>query len=314
MNYLHHKPVLVLIGPTAIGKTEFSLRLAEKWNCEIVSVDSMQVYRYMDIGTAKASIAARQAIPHHLIDIVDPDEHYDAARFAIDARQAVAGIHGRNRLPLLTGGTGMYLQAALFGLTQGIGSDHSIRLELIARLERDGARKLHEELFICDRKSAERISVNDTYRILRAIEVYRITGIPWSEHIRAAQQDPAQNYYPNCLQICLTCDRDRLYQRINHRCRQMIAMGLEQEVRTLLSRGYSKALKPMGAIGYRHMVQYLDGVLGQAEMIELLARDTRRYAKRQYTWFRKMENLHWIDINHAQAVDDCVSTWCERFV
>ncbi len=177
------KPCLVLVGPTAIGKTDLSLTLARRYDCEIVSVDSMQVYRYMDIGTAKASVSERSEIPHHLIDIVDPDEDYDAAKFAKDGLQAIRDIHSRGKIPLLTGGTGLYLRALFEGIFPGVPGDEEIRQTLKDRLLTEGASKLHEELSICDSISAKRIHENDTQRLLRALEVFYVSGIPWSEHI-----------------------------------------------------------------------------------------------------------------------------------
>ena len=301
-------PVLVLVGPTAIGKTELSLTLAERFHCEIVSVDSMQVYRFMDVGTAKVSIEERVRIPHHLIDIVAPDEEYDAATFVRDALAAIDQIHGRGRVPLLTGGTGLYLRALLDGLSAEIGQFPELREQLQLRLLTDGRDKLHEELSRYDRISAERINTNDTHRLLRALEIYQATGKPWSEHIREHQNQKTRRF-SNILQIGLTCDRDLLYRRIDMRTRLMLNSGLEQEVRGLLARGYSPQLKSMGAIGYRHMNNYLQGIWDMSETERLLARDTRRYAKRQHTWFAANPDLEWFDVQDRAGVLERINGW-----
>ena len=303
---LFDKPLLVLVGPTAIGKTALSLRLAREYDCEIVSVDSMQVYRYMDIGTAKASLKERQEIPHHLIDIVNPDEDYDAARFAEDALDAIRDICVRGRLPLLTGGTGLYLRALLEGIFPGAPRDEQVRAGLRLRLETEGSSKLYEELAAVDRISAERIHVNDSRRLLRALEVFYCSGVPWSKHLEAHESVPMR--FANTLQIGLTCERSVLYERINRRCERMLEEGLEDEVKTLMERGYHWSLKSMGAIGYRHVVGYLRREYSWQEMADLLARDTRRYAKRQYTWFRALD-LQWHEAEEEGDILAAVDTW-----
>ncbi len=303
------KPCLVLLGPTAIGKTDLSLTLARHYNCEIISVDSMQVYRYMDIGTAKASVSERADIPHYLIDIVDPDEAYDAARFAKESLQAVRDIHSRNKIPLLTGGTGLYLRVLFDGIFPGVAGDEKIRQALKARLRNEGSSILHKDLLLCDRISAERIHQNDTQRLLRALEVYLVSGIPWSEHLANHRKQAKGVRFTNILQLGLTTDRDTLYQRINKRCDRMLELGLEDEVKNLLAMGYARSLKPFSAIGYRHMINFIDGHWSRDETVRLLARDTRRYAKRQYTWFSKLTGLQWFDVEKKQKVIDTVEDW-----
>lgn len=303
------QPCLVLVGPTAIGKTDLSLTISRRFDCEIISVDSMQVYRYMDIGTAKASISERSEIPHHLIDIVNPDDNYDAARFAIDGLRAIRDIHSRGKIPLLTGGTGLYLRALLEGIFPGVPVDETIRQKLKERLLREGSSKLHEELTLRDSISAKRIHVNDSQRLLRALEVWYVSGIPWSEHINAHQNEDQGIVFKNALQIGLTTDRTNLYQRINKRCDSMLADGLEDEVRKLLAMGYDPKLKSFGAIGYRHIINYLEGNWTKDEMVHLLARDTRRYAKRQYTWFSRLTDLQWFDIAEKHKILQTVEAW-----
>jgi len=306
---IFEKPLLVIVGPTAIGKTALSLRIAGHCDCEIVSVDSMQVYRYMDIGTAKASLAERREIPHHLIDIVNPDETYDAARFAEDALLVIREIHARGKLPLLTGGTGLYLRALLEGIFPGAPSDKEVRARLRLRLQTEGSSKLHEELAAVDRLSAERIHENDTQRLLRALEVYYSTGLPWSEHLKDHQSQAMPTRFTNAFELGLTCDRHLLYERINRRCEKMLDDGLEGEVKNLLEMGYHWQLKAMGAIGYRHMVGYLHREYSWQKMADLLARDTRRYAKRQYTWFRTMAALRWYEVKEEEEIMAAVDSW-----
>jgi tRNA dimethylallyltransferase len=305
---LIENPVLVLIGPTAVGKTDLSLAIARKFDCEIVSVDSMQVYRYMDIGTAKIEPELRREIPHHLIDIVDPDQPYHAARFVEDALAAIRGIHQREALPLLTGGTGLYLRALLHGLFTGGESDPEVRRELTERLNEEGSDMLYRELAACDRQTADRLHPHDTARIIRALEVYQITGTPLSSHLE--QQSAAGNIaFARAFSLGLDCPRPVLYERINRRARKMIDSGLEQEVRGLLQRGYGPELKSMQAIGYRHMLAYLTGNWSREQLLEQLARDTRRYAKRQMTWFRKDQTITWLPVSDTGRLLNHIGAW-----
>jgi tRNA dimethylallyltransferase len=305
-------PVLVLVGPTAIGKTALSLEIAERFDCEIVSVDSMQVYRYMDIGTAKAGTVERSRIPHHLIDIVDPDEQYDAARFVRDATAAISAIHQRQKLPLLTGGTGLYLKALINGIFESLPVNHRIRERLQQRLTAEGAARLHRELAACDPSSASRIHVNDSQRLLRALEIYQCTGVPWSTHLQQQQGRSAPAAWGDILQIGLTCERQTLYVRINERCRGMIAAGLEQEVHELLARGYRKNLPSLQSIGYKHMINYIDNTWTSEQMLTYLSRDTRRYAKRQFTWFNGIRELEWYTVADADSIIERISFWLDE--
>ena len=307
------KPILALVGPTAIGKTRLSIDLARKFNCEIVSVDSMQVYRYMDVGTAKISEDEMCGIPHHLIDIVYPDEEYNVSRFVHDATEAANAITAKGRLPLFTGGTGLYLKALFSGLAPGLPEDREVREELQRRLVDEGSSKLHDELAIYDRISAERIHPNDSMRIIRGLEIYFSTGIPWSAHLaNDERRKRCAEFVDKSLVIGLTTDRDRLYARINRRTDVMLNTGLEEEVRSLLERGYARTLKSMGAIGYRHMIGYIDGEFEYEEMRFLLARDTRRYAKRQFTWFNGVAGLEWHDVQESEKIVERVADWFKK--
>ncbi len=301
-------PVIALVGPTAIGKTNLSLQLARDCNCEIIGLDSMQVYRYMDIGTAKITDEEMNGIPHHLISIVDPDEEYDAARFVRDANQAVTKILARNKIPLFTGGTGLYLKAFQEGLFTDIPANPEIREKLTRRIAQEGSEKLHEELFLYDCISAKRIHKNDRARIIRGLEIYLSSGIPWSKHIENQKKEKKSNHFKMFL-VGLTCPRDQLYARINQRTQMMIDAGLEEEVRGLLTRGYGPELKAMNSIGYRHMLRYIDGSWTREEMLEYLARDTRRYAKRQYTWFTKSEGMQWFQVTDTAMIINSCQKW-----
>lgn len=302
-------PVLALIGPTAIGKTSLSLVMAARFGCEIVSVDSMQVYRSMDIGTAKPSLQEREAVRHHLIDIVDPDEQYDAARFVEDALHAVRRIIADGRIPLLTGGTGLYLKAFIQGLftVDRADRDSPVRERLRERLHQEGRTVLFRELTEKDPITAARLHPNDSQRLLRALEIVQTTGIPWSEHLR--QQEEAPAVFSKLLQIGLNCERPVLYSRIEERTEQMLAQGLLAEVAKLREMGYSSGLTSMQAIGYLHANQYLDGLWDLAEMRRLLIRDTRRYAKRQLTWFRAMPAIHWYEREEGDKVLAATERW-----
>lgn len=288
-------PVIVLVGPTAIGKTSLSLQLVERFDCEIVSMDSMQVYRYMDIGTAKPSPEEQALVRHHLIDVVNPDEQYDAARFADDALKAIDSIAGRERTVLLTGGTGLYLKALFEGLFAAMPADREIRHHLHKRLREEGREVLHAELCRIDPASGKRIHKNDTQRLLRGLEIFFTSGRTWSELLCQQKEEGQGVHFRRVYQVALTCERDELYQRIEQRSCKMIEKGLIEEVEKLRAMGYSAELPSMQSIGYRHANNLLSGLWDQKTMQEHLIRDTRRYAKRQMTWFGKNNDLHWFD-------------------
>ncbi|WLE97754.1 MAG: tRNA (adenosine(37)-N6)-dimethylallyltransferase MiaA [Candidatus Electrothrix communis] len=288
-------PIIVLVGPTAVGKTALSLRLVQRFDCEIVSMDSMQVYRHMDIGTAKPSLAEQASVPHHLIDIINPDEQYDAARFVNDALAAIEEIASRNRTVLLTGGTGLYLKALFEGLFDALPTDETIRAQLRERLEQEGREVLHAELCRIDPATGARVHANDSQRLLRGLEIYLVSGRTWTDLI-AEQQEQTKRQgkrFTRVFQVALDCERERLYQRIALRSQLMLEQGLIEEVEQLRSMGYAPDLPSMQSIGYKHVNNLLSGEWHRAEMLEYLIRDTRRYAKRQMTWFRKNQELNW---------------------
>ncbi len=288
-------PVIVLVGPTAIGKTSLSLQLVERFGCEIVSMDSMQVYRYMDIGTAKPSLKEQALVRHHLIDVVNPDEQYDAARFVSDALEAIDSIANRNRTVLLTGGTGLYQKALFEGLFTAMPTDQDIRHHLQHRLKEEGREVLHTELSKIDPLSGKRIHKNDTQRLLRGLEIYLSSGRTWSDLLQEQKQKGQVPHFNRVYQVALTCERSGLYQRIEKRSNMMIKQGLIEEVKKLRAMGYSEDLPSMQSIGYRHVNKLLSGEWDRKTMLEHLLRDTKRYAKRQMTWFGKNKNLRWFD-------------------
>ncbi|MBU0943031.1 MAG: tRNA (adenosine(37)-N6)-dimethylallyltransferase MiaA [Proteobacteria bacterium] len=303
-------PLVILVGPTAIGKTALSIQLAQQFDCEIISVDSMQVYQYMDIGTAKISEGEMAGIRHHLINVVAPDVPFDAGLFEDLALKAVLDISSRGKRVLLTGGTGLYLRALVTGLSQKLPDFPEIRKELQEQLEAQGSDKMHEELMLCDCISANRIHKNDRHRLVRALEIYHGTGKPWSTLLKEHREKSSLRF-PNVLNIGLTCERKTLYQQIGQRTKAMLDGGLKEEVVGLLERGYGPELKSMQSIGYRHMLKYLEGEWDYQTMSQNLIRDTRRYAKRQYTWFNGIEGLLWFDKSRGGAVADRVGIFLQ---
>ena len=301
-------PVIVLVGPTAVGKTALSFRLAEQFNCEIISMDSMQVYRGMDIGTAKPSLAERAAVPHHLIDIADPDEQYDAARFVADAVAAIENIAARGKTALLTGGTGLYLKALFEGLFKALPADKAIREQLQARLVKEGRTVLHAELCRIDPAAGARIHPNDTQRLLRGLEIFQASGRTWTELIaEQRREDVDRAVFSRVCQAGLRCDKDELRERIARRSLAMLDSGLIEEVERLRQAGYGPELPSMQAIGYRHVNTFLDGGQNRAEMTEQLIIDTRKYAKRQMTWFSANKELHWFERTDHAALTEAIA-------
>jgi tRNA dimethylallyltransferase len=281
--------LLVLSGPTASGKTALALSLGAALPLEIINADSLQVYRGMDIGTAKPTLSERSGVPHHLIDVADPDEEYNAGRFVAEAEIAVRGIRGRGKFPLVAGGTGMYIRALLRGLDD-LPSDAGVRERLARRWEEEGGLALYAELRSVDRSSAEAIHPSDRIRVLRALEVAAIAGIPPSRLKRRWAEGGGKF---RVLFLAISVDRDEMYRRIDARVEDMIRMGFIDEVRLLLSKGYSPDLKPMKSLGYRHVVSHLDRGEPLSEAVDRMKRDTRRFAKRQLTWLGREPEAVW---------------------
>ena len=289
-NVVGRLPVIVICGPTGIGKTAAAIEVAMRFNGEIIGADAMQIYRRMEIGTAKPTAAEQAQVRHHLIDVVDPDESFDASRYCLLARQSVDQLHARAVLPLVAGGTGLYIKALLYGVFQAEPPDPQLRRQLLDEADSKGSQALHRRLERIDPDAAARIHPNDRFRIVRALETVEATG----ETITAHQQRHRFKDQPyRSLKIGLNTDRDILYQRINTRVDSMLQAGLLEEVRSLLAAGYRPELKSMQSLGYRHMAAYLDGRLDWDEAVRTLKRDHRRYAKRQLTWFRADSEIAW---------------------
>jgi len=299
------KIVLVVLGPTAVGKSALALFLARRFGGEIVNADSMQVYRGFDIGTDKPSAADRAAVPHHLLDILEPESQFTAADFARLASQAVRDIQARGRLPIVAGGTGLYLQALLDGLFPGPGSDRRIRRDLEKEAVSLGVESLHRRLAAVDPDCARRIAARDKVRIIRALEVHALTGIPLSRHF-ARTESRLRDFQP--ARIGLQLDRRNLVKRIESRVDRMFEAGIVEEVRAHLSRGLGRDAPPFRALGYRHVLQVLEGTLTVAQAAALTKTDTRRYAKRQMTWFKKMKDVAWFPADDRAAVADYVGS------
>jgi tRNA dimethylallyltransferase len=281
--------VAVLVGPTAVGKTAVALELARALAAEIVNADSLQVYRELDIGTAKPTPAERALVPHHLVDVVDPPDPFDADRYCQEGRVILGRLHRRGVIPLVVGGTGLYLKALLSGLFTEGSPDPKIRGKLRQELTDKGLPALHERLRRLDPASAWRLHPHDTYRILRALEVIIATGQTLSA-LHESHQFRDAPY--QTLKLGLIRPREELNQRIEARVEAMLASGWLEEVRQLLER-YPPDLKPLQALGYRHLIAFLQGRWSWEEAIELLQRDTRRYAKRQLTWFKGDPEVRW---------------------
>jgi tRNA dimethylallyltransferase len=290
--------VAALVGPTAVGKTEVALTLAARLGAEIVNADSLQVYRQMDIGTAKPTQAERTQVTHHLIDVVDPPEPYDAARYSQEGRQVLAELHDHGVPALVVGGTGLYLKALLSGLFAEGAPRAKVRDRLRREAEVVGLPALYKRLLHLDPVTAMRLHPHDTYRIVRALEVMEATGQPLSALIAAHrfQDAPYQ-----VLKLGLALPREELYRRIELRVEVMLEQGWLEEVKGLLDR-YPPTLKPLQALGYRHLINYLTGRWSWAEALTLLARDTRRYAKRQLTWFGSDPQIRWFHPDQIEAM------------
>ena len=289
--------VIVVMGPTAVGKTSLVLQLAKEVGAEIINADAMQIYRLMDIGTAKPTLADREEVAHHLFDIVDPDQDFDASRYSQLAREVIRNLARQGKIAIIVGGTGLYLKAVFHGLFPGAFSDPVIRQRLHKEAEKDGGSELYQRLQEVDSITAQRLHPHDLFRIIRALEVWECSGRPMSvlhrEH--GFRDRPFRT-----LKIGLNRPRSELYERIDRRVEEMMATGLLNEVRGLLNRGYGPHLRSMQALGYRHMIEHLQDGVEIEKVVRTMKRDTRRYAKRQMTWFRRDQEINWF---HPEAVD-----------
>ena len=277
------KKIVVIAGPTASGKSSLAVDLAHRFGAEIVNADSMQVYREMDVGTAKPGLEARQGIPHHLFDVVNPDEDFNAALYSSLAAAVIEDILARGRACFLVGGTGLYIKTLIGGLLVCPPSDLKLREELRKECDKSGPEALHRRLARLDPETARKIHPRDKVRITRSLEIISLTGRSVSS---LAGEHGFRNKAFDSLKFCLQIEREALYHRINLRSLAMVKKGLVEETRRLLDKGYSPELKSMKSLGYRHAVRHLEGVVGLDQMIGEVQKDTRRYAKRQLTWFR----------------------------
>lgn len=284
-------PILAIVGPTAAGKTGLALELAQELGGEIVNADALQVYRGFDIGTAKPTLEERARVPHHLIDILDPTERYSAGEFARRARESIDEIRERGRVPLVVGGSGLYVRALFEGISPVPPGDEGIRSELRRRLEEEGLPVLFEELRAVDAETAGRLAEGDTQRVLRALEVALVSGRPLSWWL---SQRPFGAQPLAALKIGLTIPRAVLYDRILRRAQRMVADGWVGEVRGILASGVPGDAPAFQAIGYRQLVRHVEGTCSLDEALLEIVQATRRFAKRQLTWFRKEPGLHWL--------------------
>ncbi|MHC1721194.1 MAG: tRNA (adenosine(37)-N6)-dimethylallyltransferase MiaA [Clostridiaceae bacterium] len=299
------KNLFILAGPTAVGKTNISIKLAEKLDGEIISADSMQIYKYMDIGSAKVAKEEMKGIPHHLIDIVEPDRSFNVSEFKKLAEDAIGQITARNRLPMVVGGTGLYINSLICNYDfRSAETDEEYRKYLMKLSELRGKEFVHCLLKEADAESYEKLYPNDLKRVIRALEVYKLTGETISEY--NARKESFECPY-NLEYYVLTMDRAALYSRINHRVDIMMDMGLIEEVKALKERGLTADMQSMKGIGYKEILYYLEGKMSLQDAVELIKKGSRNYAKRQLTWFRKDPRVRWINKDDFNSEDEIVA-------
>ena len=288
--------LFILMGPTAVGKTGLSIELAKSLNGEIISADSMQIYRYLDIGTAKVTIDEMSGIPHHLLSIVNPDDSFTVSSYKEMASKHITDINNKGKLPIVVGGTGLYINSLVYKLNFAqVAPDESIRDRLNSIVLDKGNDYLHKLLLNIDPESGARISINDTKRIIRAIEIYELTGQTMTEYNKDFRVFN-ENY--DLIMICLNMDRSKLYDRINQRVDLMIEQGLISEVEEILKMGYDKDLVALQGIGYKEIIMYLEKQSSLDEAIDKIKQGSRNYAKRQLTWFRRDNRIKWMDVDN----------------
>uniref|UniRef100_UPI004056567C tRNA (adenosine(37)-N6)-dimethylallyltransferase MiaA n=1 Tax=Acetatifactor sp. TaxID=1872090 RepID=UPI004056567C len=287
------KPMIVLTGPTAVGKTKLSIALAKAVNGEIISADSMQVYKYMDIGSAKITSEEMQGVPHHLIDILEPWDEFNVVVFKQKCEECLTGIYERGHIPIVTGGTGFYIQALLRDIDFTENEENTEYREVLEKLATEqGAEVLHEMLRKVDPASAEAIHANNIKRVIRALEYFELTGEPISAHNE--QEKQKESAYSSCYFV-LNDDREKLYKRIEQRIDEMLECGLIEEVQKLRNMGCHRKMVSMQGLGYKEILAYLEGDMSLEEAVYILKRDTRHFAKRQLTWFRREKEVIWVD-------------------
>jgi tRNA dimethylallyltransferase len=300
--------IIVIVGPTAVGKSELAVTLAQRLQGEVVSADSVQVYRYLDIGSAKPSLQERISVPHHLLDSVDPDQDYTVADFQHDAQAAIAKIHKRERMPILVGGSGLYIRAVIRNYSfSSAGQNLAIRARLIKEAEQFGGQHLYEKLCAADPRTACKVHPHDLRRIIRALEACEQNTRPLSDQVEETR-DAGLLY--RVFMYGLTMPRELLYQRIEKRVDMMIENGFVEEVRGLLARGFSQGSKALTSLGYRHIISHINGEITLEQAAELIKRDTRRFAKRQLTWFRRDTEITWFDVSTDAGIAGVAENIC----
>jgi tRNA dimethylallyltransferase len=291
--------ILAVVGPTGSGKSALALGVADRLQAEIVSADSRQLYQHLDIGTAKPSATDRQKVKHHFVDMLDPAVEYNAGQFGTEARRIITRIVERKLLPILVGGSGLYIKAVLDGLSDTPSKDPDFRASLESQLKNEGLQSLMDALKRVDPLTVEKMKEVTARRVLRALEVYRITGRPISQ----LQSEQPEKLSYEAYQIGLLWDRKELYQRIEERVEEMLSSGLEAEVKALISMGYSRSLNALNTVGYKEVFDYIDGEIDREEMVRLIKRNTRRFAKRQMTWFNRDRRIHWFRVSGSSWMD-----------
>ena len=308
-NSISKKPLVILTGPTAVGKTALSIKLAKEINGEMISADSMQVYKYMDIGTAKIMPSEMEGITHHLIDVLDPKEDFNVFTFQTMAKQALEEIYAKGKVPIIVGGTGFYIQSLLYDIAFENTEVSAYRAELTAEYEQYGAHALHERLKEIDPISYVEIHENNVKRVIRALEFYHDTGYPISQH-NQEQREKDSPY--NFEYFVLNDDRSVLYDRIEQRIDIMLQQGLVEEVQKLLDYGCTSDMVSMQGLGYKEIVSYLKGECSLEEAIYILKRDTRHFAKRQLTWFRREKVVTWVNKNQYDTEKEMLTFMLEH--
>lgn len=298
------KPLVILTGPTAVGKTKASISLAKAIGGEIISADSMQVYRHMDIGSAKISPQEMQGVPHYLIDVLEPQDEFHVVRFQQMAKQAMSEIYAHGNIPILVGGTGFYIQSVLYDIHFAAdGESSAYRKELERQAQINGAEYLHEKLLESDPEYAAQVHANNVKKVIRALEFFHQTGQKLSEHnIEQGQKEPAYHF----AYFVLNDERKHLYERIDLRVEQMLKDGLLEEVKQLKEMGCTRDMVSMQGLGYKEMLDYLDGHISLDTAAEIIKRDTRHFAKRQITWFKREKDVCWININELDYREELV--------
>ncbi|MCR4875212.1 MAG: tRNA (adenosine(37)-N6)-dimethylallyltransferase MiaA [Clostridia bacterium] len=290
------RKIIIIAGPTASGKSDLAIKIAKKLNSEIISADSMQIYKDMNIGTAKITESEMQGIKHHMLDVVNPNEEYSVSDYSNAAKKIIDRLHSENKIPIICGGTGLYIDSLLYPLSLGA-KDDAIREKLQKECDEYGPSYMHQKLEKIDKAEADKVHENNVKRVLRALEIFELTGKTKSEQ---SDRDKDLNY--DTLLICLNPNRDELYHRINLRVDKMFKMGLEKEVRNLLNEGYTFDMQSMQAIGYKEFKDYFDGKISLEFLMDEIKKGTRHYAKRQLTWFKRYDFTKFFDINNEEKI------------